>query len=458
MSSLDEFHPDVTISPDEYEPYIGHQRVEELKRLAAPLVGKSWANVNSTFTGGGVAEILQGVIPLARGLGVKARWFSIRGNIDFFKVTKKFHDMLQGVNGTISMEELFGTYLDTIKENAQGTIIDSDLVVIHDPQPVGLISAGVIFGNVIWRCHIDTSEPNRSIWRFLLPYINQCSGAIFTMPDFVGSGLQLPLYQIFPSIDPRAKKNHQTTEVEAQEILSPLFNESNIDPSRPILAAVSRYDIHKNQASIIKAFKKLKQEKKYKKPPYLIFLGNTAADDPSGGEMLKKLESLADEESDIKFWVNVQNNNAVVGALMSLAKGFIHVSTKEGFGLVVSEALWQGTPVLASNIGGIKRQVINGESGFLLHPKDIDTLADRMDYLLNNPSVATEMGAHGREHVRKSFLLPELMRKYLILMRYYTDIDRSLPDFRMNYLAYGEIIQSLRRRHPHLPDSTPMAA
>ncbi|MBW1713595.1 MAG: glycosyl transferase family 1, partial [Deltaproteobacteria bacterium] len=199
---MEEYHPQVERDILDYEPFIGSQGVEALRRLAEPVAGRSWSNVNSTAVGGGVAEMLKSVIPVARSLGVQAKWHVIKGSDEFFKVTKKFHNLLQGMDFPISLEEIFGAYLDTIDQNARNTFVASELVVVHDPQPAALIMNGVIFGNVLWRCHIDTSAPNKIVWRFLLPYINLCSGAIFTMPQYVGPGLQIPLYRINPCIDP----------------------------------------------------------------------------------------------------------------------------------------------------------------------------------------------------------------------------------------------------------------
>ncbi len=447
---LEEYEPDFTLTPEDYEPFVGRERVEALKELAAPLEGKGWANVNSTLIGGGVAEMLQSVVPLARSLGVNARWYVIRGHDEFFGVTKKFHNMLQGLDYSITLEEIFGAYLDTIDENARGAFIASDLVVVHDPQPAAMVMNGVIFGNVLWRCHIDTSTPNRTVWRFLLPYINLCAGAIFTMEEFVGPGLQVPLYEVSPCIDPLAEKNRQYSRDEALGILADLFNEHDIDPERPIVAAVSRYDVHKNQASILGAFKRLREEKSLDPAPYLVFLGNTATDDPEGGAMLEELKTLAGDDPDIRFWVNVEDNDRVVGSLMHAADCFVHVSTREGFGLVVSEALWQGTPVIGSRVGGITKQVVDGENGFLVAPLDIEATAQKLDWLLTNPERAREMGQRGREHVRQNFLLPELVRRYLTLMRFYTGQDRHAPEFRLNELTYTEVLSVVRPRHPYL--------
>jgi trehalose synthase len=447
---LEEYEPGFTVGPEEYEPYIGRERVDSLKRLAESITGKGWANVNSTLTGGGVAEMLQSVIPLARGLGIKAHWYVIKGHDSFFKVTKKFHNMLQGLNGSISLDEIFGAYLDTIDDNSKNTFITSDMVVIHDPQPVAMVMNGIILGNVLWRCHVDTSSPNQIIWRFLLPYINHYAGAIFTMPEFTSPGINIPLYQIMPCIDPRAEKNRQCSSREALDTLSPLFDEYDIDPERPILAAISRYDIHKNQGTILEAFNRIRQLKSYDPPPYLIFMGNTAPDDPEGGAVLEGLTQKAGDDPDVRFWVNVENNDRVVGALMRIARGFIHISTREGFGLVVSEALWQGTPVIGSRVGGIMTQVLDGKTGYLVNPMDIDAIVEKTMRLLDYPEEAELLGSQGREHVRKYFLLPELVRRYLVLLRFYSNVDRGMPEFRLNDLSYSEVINVIRAKHLYL--------
>ena len=440
---LEEYQSETILTLDEYEPYIGRERVDTLTRLAASVAGKGWANINSTFVGGGVAEILRSAIPLARSLGVHARWYTIQGHDAFFQVTKKFHNTLQGVDQSIALQELFETYLDNLETNATNVSLESDLIVVHDPQPAALIMHGGLMGNVLWRCHIDTSTPNPTVWRFLAPYINQYAGAIFTMPEFVGPGLQIPQYQITPCIDPRTEKNVQYTEERAKEILTPLFRQHAVDPDRPILAAISRYDIHKNQASILRAFTRLRAERRYDPAPYLIFLGNTATDDPEGEAMLEQLKALADDDPDVRFWVNVENNDQVVGSLMRLARGFVHVSTREGFGLVVSEALWQGTPVIGSRVGGIVQQVIDGETGYLVEPLDVDAIATKMARILDEPKQTAQLGRQAQEHVRQNFLLPELVRRYLTLLRYYTGIDPDYPLFRMNPISYRERLARL---------------
>lgn len=444
MSRLEEFEPQNNLSLDDYAEFIGPDKLDQLRRLAAPLQDKGWSNLNSTAFGGGVAEMLQSLIPIARCLGLNARWYIIHGNDDFFKVTKKFHNMLQGVGDEISLAEIFDAYLDTIDDNAKDAMVASDLVVVHDPQPAGLIMNEVLYGNVLWRCHIDTSAPNKIVWRFLLPYINHCAGAIFSMRKFVGPGVQVPIYRITPGIDPLRTKNHQYSRDQALAVMEPLFNEHNIDPDRPILSAISRYDIHKNQFTVLEAYRRLREQGRHDPPPYMIFIGNTAADDPEGQGVLDKLRQAADGVPDVHFWVNVPDNDRVVGALMKLSQGFVHISTKEGFGLVVTEAMWQGTPVIGSNVGGIAEQVIGGQTGYLVEPMDTAAVTKAMDRVLSHPGEAELLGRQAREHVRENFLLTEVMRRYLILLRFYTGQSRELPDFRLDDLSYAEIIQRVR--------------
>jgi trehalose synthase len=433
-TTLGEFDPSLSVPMEEYEPYIGRGRVEDLRRLAGSLQGKRWINVNSTLRGGGVAEMLQSLVPLARGLGVDARWLVIPGSDEFFRITKTFHNLLQGMETSVPVEDIFHTYLEISRERGRDLELSGHMVEIHDPQPLAMMQAGEVNGSMVWRCHIDTSSPHPALWRLFLPYINRCAGAVFTMPEFVGPGLDLPLYQITPSIDPRAEKNRQYSRDEALSILEPLFQQHGVDSGRPILAAVSRYDVHKNQETILAAFKRLKETKRANRP-YLIFLGNTASDDPEGDAVLASLRELAGDDPDVHFWVNVDDNDRVVGALMKAARAFAHVSTKEGFGLVVTEALWQGTPVIGSRVGGIKEQVIDEQTGYLVDPLDVEAIADRMERLLDHPSEATRLGAQGRRYVQERYLLPEMLRRYLLLLHFHAHEPAARPGFILSELA-----------------------
>jgi len=434
------------IDVDRYIPFVGERMISALKWIAEPLQEKVWANVNSTCVGGGVAEMLQSMVPFAKGLGVDCRWFVIEGTSDFFTVTKKLHNLLQGVEQNISLEEIFHAYLETVHQNIDTSKVVGHLVTVHDPQPAAVVMSGNVYGQVLWRCHIDTSKANLRIWRFLLPYVNHFDGAIFTCREFVRSELQIPTYEISPCIDPLRAKNHRYDRAGALKVLGDLFNQHNIDPERPIFTAISRYDIHKNQKSIIEAFKRLRDQVAPRRKPLLILVGNFASDDPEGVEMYEKVLSYAGGDPDIHAWVNVRDNDRVVGALMAISCAFIHVATREGFGLVVSEAMWQGTPVIGSNVGGIRRQVINGQTGYIVEPTDIDRIARRMKSLLENDAEREIMSAAAVEQVRNNFLLPHLIQKHLLLMRYYLEIDNRMPDFRMNDLTFSEIKAALYGR------------
>lgn len=434
------------VNVDLYEEFIGKEFLDDLKFLAEPLERKVWANVNSTFIGGGVAEMLQSVVPFAKGLGIDARWFVIEGSDEFFSVTKKFHNLLQGVDQEITLREIFHAYLDTIDENTKGVRVVGHMVTIHDPQPAAIIMNGNIYGHILWRCHIDTSNASTRIWRFLMPYINQYEGATFTSREFIRSDVQIPTYEISPAIDPLRPKNRFRTKKDAKKTLELILNEHNIDPDRPIIAAISRYDIHKNQKTIIEAFKALKGNLSKKQNPILIIMGNSASDDSEGTKTYEDIKQAAEGEKDIHLLINEENNDEIVGALLTLAECFVHVSTKEGFGLVVSEAMWQGTPVVGSKVGGIKKQVINGHNGFLVEPHDYAGVARAVKSILEDKTLKETLSRNAKETVRQHFLLPHMIYKELLLMRYHLEIDNKVPAFRINKLTYKEIIQALYGR------------
>ncbi|MDD5671165.1 MAG: glycosyltransferase [Candidatus Omnitrophica bacterium] len=428
-----------------YQPFVGKDAMDRLKWLAAPLEHKIWSNVNSTFVGGGVAEMLQSIIPFARALGIDCRWFVIEGTQEFFNVTKKFHNLLQGIRQPITIEEIFHAYLDTLTENTKRAKVVAHFITVHDTQPAAMIMSGMLYGHTIWRCHIDTSQASRRIWRFLLPYVNQYSGAVFTAAEFIKENLQTPAYEISPSIDPLRAKNKEYSREEALGHLSDLFHKAGIDPDRPLIVAISRYDIHKNQKGIIRSFKLLKENLK-NRSPLLIMLGNTATDDPEGAAMFDFVREEAEGDPDIHLFLNVENNDVVVGSLMRLADCFVHIATREGFGLVVSEAMWQGTPVIGSYVGGIKKQIMHGNTGFLVNPNDYEAVAAHMKTLVEDKAQRMSMGKNAKEFVREHFLLPVMMKKEFELMRYYLEIDNKTPEFRINELTYNEIKQALYGR------------
>ena len=412
------------IEPGIYADIIGDKKVENLISMASLLNGKEWAHVNSTFHGGGVAEMLRSVVPIAKGLGIDTKWYCIEGGNDFYSITKRFHNIIQGVDQKFTLEDLFETYIKTNKANFRNKTIKADFTVVHDPQPCASIVHGSYDSKMVWRCHIDTSEANEMIWNFLLPYINNYDSVIFSMKEFVKEGIKKPVYQIVPSIDPLTRKNRQRTRLEALDSLDSLFKENGIDPERPIVLAVSRYDIHKNQKTIIKSFKELKKDHAVNKlNPQLIIVGNSASDDPEGMAMYNEILNVIDGDKDIFPLLNIPDNDENIGSLMKLAKIFIHISTKEGFGLVVTEALWQGTPVIGSNVGGIVLQVVQAKTGYLVEPFDIERIIGFSRHLLLNEEDRIKLGLQAMEHVRENFLITSLVEKYIKLMRFLLGTD-----------------------------------
>ncbi len=426
------FPPLNGIDLDVYKNFSNESLLKEIRQLADTLQGKEWAHINSTFEGGGVAEMLRSVIPLVRGLGINSSWYCIEGGEDFFVLTKKFHNLIQGVIQEYETRDILETYIETLKKNFEGKPLTADMTLVHDPQPVASIVHGEYLGKTLWRCHIDTSEADQMIWNFLLPYINHFDGAVFTQKSFVKPGVKIPAYGISPCIDPISVKNNQYTRETALKVLEPLLQKYNIDIERPMVLAVSRYDVHKNQPTIIRAFKELKKQADISKlNPMLVMVGNSASDDPEGQVMYEMMQKEIGDDPDIFALLNIPNNDVNIGALMKMANHFVHVSTKEGFGLVVTEAMWQGCPVIGSNVGGIVQQVIDRQTGFLVEPMAVNELSNYMRYFLLNPVDRNEMSKNAVEHIRQNFLLPNLVKKYLVLMNHLLGIEKKTPYFRI---------------------------
>lgn len=366
----------------------------ELKRLAKPLKGLKVLHVNATKAGGGVAEILHSLVPSLNRLGVNADWFVPKLPQELFNTTKKFHNALQGVKQDISLDEI-GFYLDTIRDIR---LPDADLYFIHDPQILPIEIEGT---PKIWRCHIQTQGYDTALMNILLPYINGYDSAVWTDPSFVPDRVKVPTYSINPVIDPQAIKNQLHTGQYAKAQLE-------IPPNVPIIAAVSRFDLHKNQERIIKAFQKLDIP-----DAMLVILGNFAADDPEGGALYSELREFRTNNIRIR----AIDDARLVGSLMSIADVFVHTSTKEGFGLVVSEAMIQGTPVIGSDVGGIPKQVLHGYTGWLVDPEDIETTTRWMKHALTNADETRRLGNQAREWVLRNFTTHHLLRDHLTLYK-----------------------------------------
>ncbi|MBN1190723.1 MAG: glycosyltransferase [Dehalococcoidales bacterium] len=378
--------------------------MDELELLAANLSGKVIQNINSTFSGGGVAEILSRIIPLLEQLGVDARWEIMKGNERFFQVTKKFHNALHNRHQEIDSAD-FDLFREVTSENLQHLDFNGDIIFIHDPQPVALIRKKQQAGNKwIWRCHIDISNPSELVWDFLRPYITQYDAAVFSAPAF-SPALPIRQFLISPSIDPLSNKNKELPE----DVIDAIMYKYNIPRDKPIITQVSRFDYLKDPVGVIKAFELVKKSIDCR----LVFAGGTASDDPESDNVLAEVREMADHNPDIHVLLIPPNSDLDINALQRGSNVIIQKSLGEGFGLTVSEALWKGKPVVASAVGGIPLQIRDKLTGLLSH--GIEGTAFAIRQLLSNPDYARWLGNNGREHVKYNFLITRHLKDYLVL-------------------------------------------
>ncbi len=388
----------------EYEPIVGKSTIDELRLLAAKLSGKVIQNVNSTFTGGGVAEILNRMVPLLQQLGVDARWNIIRGNDPFFQVTKKFHNALHGRQEKITQAD-FSLFLDVSQQNIAEIELNADIFMIHDPQPVVLINRKKDLGKKwVWRCHIDVSQPNETVWQFLEPFVIQYDAAIFSAPAF-SRRLPIPQFLISPSIDPLSDKNRELP----QETIDAVMAQYNIPQDKPIITQVSRFDYLKDPVGVIQAFEMVRKSIDCR----LVLAGGTATDDPESDKVLAEVKEKANNNPDIHILLIPPDSNIEINALQRASTIIVQKSLREGFGLTVSEALWKAKPVVASAVGGIPLQVKNKFTGLASY--GIAGTAFAIKQLLTNPEYAKWLGENGREHVRYNFLITRDIREHLLL-------------------------------------------
>lgn len=388
----------------DYEPIVGRSTIEELRLLGSRLSGKVVQNINSTLTGGGVAEILSRMVPLLTDLGVDARWNVIKGNSDFFQVTKKFHNALHGREEDVSDRD-FSIFLETSQKNIKELQLYGDIIYIHDPQPLALIERKKeLGGKWVWRCHIDVSKPNEEVWSFLERFVVQYDAAVFSAPAF---SRQLPIRQflISPSIDPLSDKNKELS----QDTIDGVMARFGIPRDKPIITQVSRFDYMKDPVGVIRAFELVKKHI----DSTLVLVGGGAADDPEGEKVLAEVKERANGNPDIHILSGQAKTDVEINALQRASTVIVQKSLKEGFALTVSEALWKGKPVVASAVGGIPLQVQHKLTGLLSH--DVEGTAYALRQLLTNPEYARRLGENGREHVRHNFLLTRHVRDYLLL-------------------------------------------
>ena len=389
---------------DDYAPVIGAGEIEEMRALAKPLAGRSVEMVNSTAVGGGVAEMLNRLVPLAEELGLNIRWEVMTGGDDFFEVTKAFHNALHGepYHPEPAHFDIFRAYNE---QNFKRIPLDAEFIIIHDPQPAGFIQArSQKAGHWIWRCHIDLSHPNPSVWDFLESYVSQYDGAIFSSPQFARQ-LQIPQYLFFPAIDPLAEKNRELE----PEFIMQVLERYSIDPIRPILTQISRFDRLKDPVGVIRAYRIVRRYFDCQ----LVLAGGSASDDPEGAQVLKEVKQAAEDDPDIKVlelppWAPLE-----VNALQRASTIVLQKSLREGFGLTVSEALWKKKPVVAAAVGGIPNQVIHKHTGLLAH--SVEGAAYQVRFLLSHPEIAARLGENGHAHVKENFLITQNLKRYLTL-------------------------------------------
>ncbi len=391
---------------DDYRTIIGQAQLDDLHFLARDLKGKSIKMVNSTAVGGGVAEMLNRLVPLLSELEVPTHWEVITGGNDFFEVTKAFHNALHGSSYelTKAAQEIFLTYNEKNRERLQ---FGEEMVVIHDPQPVGLIrSRDKTRASWVWRCHIDLSNPDAHVWEFLRPFVEQYDAAIFSSPSFARQ-LPIPQYLFYPCIDPLSEKNKELPDALVQKIC----DEFGIDRSRPIVTQVSRFDRLKDPVGVVQAYK---LAKKYV-DCQLVLAGGGASDDPEGAAVLQEVKEAAGNDRDIIIldlppWCALEIN-----AIQRASTIVVQKSLKEGFGLTVTEALWKGKPTIAGAVGGIPNQIIHKLTGVLVH--SVEGCAFQIRYLLTHPDFAKHIGASGRDHVKENFLMTTNLKRWLLLFR-----------------------------------------
>ena len=389
----------------DYEPIIGKSQLDELRFVARALKGKRVKMVNSTALGGGVAEMLNRLVPLLDELEVKTGWEVITGGNDFFEVTKGFHNALHGADFTFT-QAARDVFLATTEQNRQRMTFDEDFVVIHDPQPAGLIASKSGSSHWVWRCHIDLSHPNPDVWNFLQSMVEGYDATVFSSPAFARR-LAIPQALFYPCIDPLSEKNKDLDEKYIQSVC----DNFGVDRSRPIVTQISRFDRLKDPLGVIQAYKMAKKYVDFQ----LVLAGGGATDDPEGAVVLKEVHEAAGHDPDIIILDLPPWSALEINALQRASTIIVQKSLKEGFGLTVTEALWKAKPTIASAVGGIPTQVIDKLTGALVH--SVEGCGYQIRYLLTHPEYGTQLGKNGREHVKENFLMTTNARRWVLLLR-----------------------------------------
>jgi len=394
---------------EQYAEYTGRRAIEQLRRLAEPMRDLHVVHVNSTQLGGGVAEILHRLVPLKRELGINVSWEVITGDSEFYACTKGLHNTLQGMRTPIPAA-LLKHFEETNARNyerLEPVLKSADVVFIHDPQPAPLLNlCPDRKGKWIWRCHIDASQPYRPVWKYLSRFIQNYDASIYSLSAFA-QPMAHPSYIISPSIDPLSEKNIELSREEVDSV----YRTYNIDPDRPVITQISRFDRFKDPVGVIQTYRIIKA---FGPPIQLILAGGGASDDPEGEEVLAEVTAAAENDPDIHVLLLPPDAHRTINALQRISTVVLQKSLKEGFGLTVTEAMWKGKPVIGGDVGGIRLQVLNHHTGFLVNTPEGAAL--RIRYMLKQEKVLEEMGQKARAFVRDNFLLIRHLREYLTVM------------------------------------------
>ncbi len=388
----------------DYRGIVSDSKISEICRKSRKLYQKHILHISSTPHGGGVAEILRSIIPLFNYIGLYVGWRTMIGSPDFFRVTKKFHNALHGDDITLTREKI-QLYEDTNKLFSKFTHIDHDLVVIHDPQPLPIIDCYRKRQPWIWRCHIDLSRPNRKLWNYMKGFILSYDMVVYQMEEFAAQGIPGDYRMIKPSIDPLSIKNMDLP----KSTINKYIKRTGVDPKRPLISQISRFDKWKNTEGVLKVFDRIRKEMDCQ----LLLVGNTAMDDPEAQEVYWRLLSKIKGKKDVRVIMGA--HDIMVNAIQRASDVVLQKSIREGFGLTVSEALWKGTPVVASNVGGIPAQVLDGINGYLVNPNDYTDTAEKVMNILSDKNLRNEMGENATKHVKENFLVTRHIEEWIDL-------------------------------------------
>ena len=392
----------------DYRGIVSDAVIDEIGVKARELKGATVVHVNATNFGGGVAEILDNLVPLMNDIGLRADWRVLHGVPDFFEVTKKFHNALQGQDLVFDDQEL--QLFKFINEKfARFAFLDHDFVIIHDPQPAALVQYVAHTNPWVWRCHIDITHPSAQAWSFMEPFILEYQRMIVSAEEYKKPDLRIPQQIMAPSIDPISPKNMDLPE----EVIARYLDQYRVPTDKPFITQVSRFDPWKDPEGVLKVFELVKQQVDCR----LVYCYNMSADDPEGVKIYKRMLQTAKPYLDSGDVLFIRGDDPVlVNVLQRTSSVILQKSTREGFGLTVTEAMWKGTPVVASNVGGIPTQIKDGVTGFLVEPLDLDGCAEKVVALLEDTALAARLGQQAREYARENFLIPRHLLDYLNLL------------------------------------------